>query len=165
MTHRLATFLQTYVAESVPADSVWLFPSELKKDGKPKPKSKSGNTVAIQKPLRLAAIAAGLVSAQVVRHTLRHTAATHLVQSGVDLPTVKRIDGWKTLAMVERYAHQNCEHIQAAMDKLERACRAAKSHDTITPELHPAAVMKKACYRFDSRLFKNHAGLLVVGPE
>ena len=25
--------------------------------------------------------------------------------------------------------------------------------------------MKKACYRFDSRLFKNREGLLVVGPE
>jgi DNA-directed RNA polymerase specialized sigma subunit len=37
----------------------------------------------------------------------------------VDLPTVKRISGHKTLIMVERYAHQNGEHIQAAMDKLE----------------------------------------------
>jgi len=32
---------------------------------------------------------------QVVRHTLRHTAITHLVQAGVDLPTVKRISGHK----------------------------------------------------------------------
>jgi len=56
---------------------------------------------------------------QVVRHTLRHTAITHLVQAGVDLPTVKRISGHKTLIMVERYAHQNGEHIGAAMDKLE----------------------------------------------
>jgi len=56
---------------------------------------------------------------QVVRHTLRHTAITHLVQAGVDLPTVKRISGHKTLAMVERYAHANGAHIQLAMDKLE----------------------------------------------
>jgi site-specific recombinase XerD len=55
----------------------------------------------------------------VVRHTLRHTAITHLVQAGVDLPTVKRISGHKTLLMVERYAHQNGTHIQAAMDALE----------------------------------------------
>ena len=32
---------------------------------------------------------AGLDPTQVVRHTLRHTAITHLVQAGVDLPTVK----------------------------------------------------------------------------
>ncbi len=50
---------------------------------------------------------------------LSHTAITHLVQAGVDLPTVKRISGHKTLAMVERYAHQNGEHISLAMDKLE----------------------------------------------
>jgi hypothetical protein len=42
------------------------------------------------------------------------------VQAGIDLPTVKRISGHKTLQMVERYSHQNGEHIQAAMDKLER---------------------------------------------
>ena len=64
--------------------------------------------------------AAGLDPDEVVRHTLRHTAITHLVQSGVDLPTVMRISGHKTLIMVARYAHQNGAHIQAAMDKLEK---------------------------------------------
>jgi len=51
--------------------------------------------------------------------TVRHTAIIHLVQAGVDLPTVKRISGHKTLAMVERCAHQNGSHIEAAMDKLQ----------------------------------------------
>jgi integrase len=60
----------------------------------------------------------GLDVKQVVRHTLRHTAITHLVQAGVDLPTVKRISGHKNLSMVERYSHQNGAHIQSAMDKL-----------------------------------------------
>ncbi len=55
---------------------------------------------------------------QVVRHTLRHTAITHLVQAGVDLPTGKRISGHKTMAMVERYAHQSGSHIAEAMAKL-----------------------------------------------
>ena len=45
--------------------------------------------------------------------------ATHWHGAGVDLPTVKRISGHKTLAMVERYSHQNGTHIQAAMDKLQ----------------------------------------------
>jgi integrase len=53
------------------------------------------------------------------QYTLRHTAITHLVQAGVDLPTVKRISGHKTLSMVERYAHQNGAHMHVAMDKLE----------------------------------------------
>jgi site-specific recombinase XerD len=61
----------------------------------------------------------GLCPREVVPHTLRHTAITHLVQAGVDLPTVKRISGPKTLIMVERYAHQNGAQIHAAMDRLE----------------------------------------------
>ena len=73
-----------------------------------------------------------------MRRTLRHTAITYLVQAGVDLPTVKRISGHKTLAMVERYSHQNGEHIQSAMDKLEDRIHAQKGSfsDTITQELH-----------------------------
>ena len=63
-------------------------------------------------------LAAGLDVTQVIRHTLRHTAITHLVQAGVDLPTVKRISGHKNLSMVERYSHQNGSHIQSAMDNL-----------------------------------------------
>lgn len=70
--------------------------------------------------------AAKLDPKQVVRHTLRHTAITHLVQAGVDLPTVKRISGHKTLAMVERYSHRNGEHIRAAMNKLDRRYRDLK---------------------------------------
>ncbi|MBM3347662.1 MAG: site-specific integrase, partial [Betaproteobacteria bacterium] len=71
-------------------------------------------------------VAAGLDPKQVVRHTLRHTAITHLVQAGVDLPTVRRISGHKTLAMVERYAHQSGAHIQTAMDKLDARYRGPK---------------------------------------
>jgi integrase len=65
-----------------------------------------------------AVIAVGLDPKQVVRHTLRHTAITHLVQADVDPPTVKRISGHKTMAMVERYAHQSGTHIAEAMEKL-----------------------------------------------
>ena len=79
----------------------------------------------IRKPFRRVVEAAGLDPDQVVRHTMRHTAITHLVQAGVDLPTVKRISGHKTLAMVERYAHQNGAHIESAMDKLQARLKLA----------------------------------------
>lgn len=81
--------------------------------------SHTGHAVNIEKPFRRVVEAAGLDPKVILRHTLRHTAITHLVQAGVDLPTVKRISGHKTLSMVERYSHQNGNHIQAAMDKLE----------------------------------------------
>jgi site-specific recombinase XerD len=52
---------------------------------------------------------------KVTIHILRHTAITHLVQGGIDLPTVQRVSGHKTLSMVVRYSHQNSDHIQSAM--------------------------------------------------
>ncbi|MSN27179.1 MAG: tyrosine-type recombinase/integrase [Geobacter sp.] len=81
-------------------------------------KSLTGHTVNIKVAFRRV-VADAELSADVCRHTLRHTAITHLVQAGVDLPTVGRISGHKTLAMVARYAHANGEHIQSATDKLE----------------------------------------------
>ncbi len=88
--------------------------------------TRTGHVVNIEKPWKRIVKAAELDPEQIVRHTLRHTAITHLVQAGVDLPTVKRISGHKTLAMVERYSHQNGEHIRAAMDKLDRRYRKLK---------------------------------------
>ncbi|MCC2683018.1 MAG: Integrase family protein, partial [Nitrosospira multiformis] len=109
ITQQLAEFLEGYMA-GLQKGTPWLFPS---------PSAKKGHTIDIRKPFRRVVSAAGMDPDEVVRHTLRHTAITHLVQAGVDLPTVKRISGHKTLIMVERYAHQNGEHIKTAMDKLE----------------------------------------------
>lgn len=109
ITSQLAEFLTSHVAALQPG-TPWLFPSMGARDG---------HTVDIRKAFRRVVERAGLDPDQVVRHTLRHTAITHLVQAGVDLPTIKRISGHKTLAMVEKYAHANGEHIRAAMDKLE----------------------------------------------
>ncbi len=111
--------LAAYLAElrAMAPESPWVFPAD----------SASGHRVAIEKPFRRVIEAAGLNSKEVTRHALRHTAITHLVQSGVDLPTVQRISGHKTLAMVGRYSHQNGAHLQTAMDRLQCA---------ITQELH-----------------------------
>jgi site-specific recombinase XerD len=81
--------------------------------------AKEGHTMDIRKPFRRVVSAAGLNPDEIVRHTLRHIAVTHLVQVDVGFSVEKRISGHKALIMVERYAHQNGEHIKAAMDKLE----------------------------------------------
>lgn len=113
ITNHLANFLREQLRVTKP-NQKWLFLS---------PKSSAGHTTNIEKPFRRVVKEAGMDPKQVVRHTLRHTAITHLVQAGVDLPTVKRISGHKTLQMVERYSHQNGAHIQAAMDKLDQRYR------------------------------------------
>lgn len=109
ITKRLAEFLKEYLDTAEPGQK-WLFPSYS---------SRTGHTVSIEKPFRRVVKAAGLDEKEVVRHTLRHTAITHLVQAGVDLPTVQRISGHKSFDMVVRYSHQNGKHINSAMDKLE----------------------------------------------
>lgn len=95
ITEYLALILKGYV-KAGDEEQKWLFPST---------RSASGYTMNIEKSFRRVVAAAGLDLRQVVRHTLRHTAITHLVQAGVDLPTVQRISGHKTLQMVVRYSH------------------------------------------------------------
>jgi integrase len=38
-------------------------------------------------------------------HDTRHTFASRLAMEGVDLLAIKVLGGWKTLSMVQRYAH------------------------------------------------------------
>jgi len=106
----LAEFLKAHIRQ-LPEDTPWLFPS---------PMGKKKHLVEIGDAFRRCAIAAGLNPKQVTPHVLRHTAISHLVMAGVDLPTVGRISGHKTLAMVQKYSHRNGEHIQAALSKLEQ---------------------------------------------
>ena len=117
ITPDLIEFLNMYM-QALPPGTPWLFPS---------PAAAGGYTVDIRKPFVRVVVAAGLDPNQVTRHTLRHTAITHLVQAGVDLPTAKRISGHKTMAMVERYAHQSGRHIAEAMEKLDQRYRYGKS--------------------------------------
>ena len=64
---------------------------------------------------------------RVTWHTLRHTFASRLVQSGVGLLTVKELLGHSTLAMVMRYAHLADENLKAAVDTLTADPRLQKS--------------------------------------
>ncbi|WP_417210084.1 tyrosine-type recombinase/integrase [Antarctobacter sp.] len=109
ITRELAEYLERRM-DMLPPGCDWMFPS---------PGSATGHVHTIRKAFRRSAERAGLDPDQITPHTLRHTAVTHLVQAGVDLPTVQRISGHKTLSMVARYAHQSGSHIEAAMDRLE----------------------------------------------
>ncbi len=110
----------------------WIFPSLHKDSG-------TGHRARMDGPFRDAVKRAGLDSALVTPHVMRHTAITKLVQAGVDLPTVRRISGHKTLAMVMRYSHVHGQHIDRAIRAIGRTVKAPsanKTGDTVTPELH-----------------------------
>ena len=52
-------------------------------------------------------------------HTLRHTAASWMVQQGVDLYGVGQILGHKTPRMTQRYAHLSPDYMASAVSKLD----------------------------------------------
>jgi integrase len=54
-------------------------------------------------------------------HDLRHTFATWHRQAGTPTHELQRLGGWKTLSMVERYAHVAPEGLQAAANRLDNA--------------------------------------------
>jgi integrase len=54
----------------------------------------------------------------VTPHALRHTFASRLAMAGVDLRTIQELGGWKTLAMVQRYAHPTKSHTAQALERL-----------------------------------------------
>lgn len=52
-------------------------------------------------------------------HTLRHTFASHMVMSGVDLPTVQKLLGHKDINTTMIYSHLAPDHLKHALKKLE----------------------------------------------
>ncbi len=111
----------------------WIFPS-------PRPiTSTTGHRHRMGKPFRRAVIRAKLNPRQVTPHVMRHTAITNLVQAGIDLPTIQRISGHRTLKMVLRYAHVHGRHIDQAIQAIGRGLpepMANETPDTVTLKLH-----------------------------
>lgn len=113
----------------------WIFPSLHKDSG-------TGHRARMDNAFRDAVIRAGLDPDLVTPHVMRHTAITNLVQAGVDLPTIQKISGHKTLAMVLRYAHVHDQHIDKAIVVIGRTLperstnkRAARLHRNYTRRL------------------------------
>lgn len=53
-------------------------------------------------------------------HDLRHTFASHLIMSGANIRTVQTLLGHRDLRMTMRYSHLSPEHLQDAVNKLDR---------------------------------------------
>jgi integrase len=70
----------------------------------------------VKNGFRAAAKSAGIRGVRF--HDLRHTAATKMIEAGVDLVTVSRILGHASIQMTMRYAHPTPENMQRAVDKL-----------------------------------------------
>ncbi len=104
----------------------WIFPAQRRD-------SKHPHRRDLRETFARCVTRAGLDPTQCTPHVMRHTAITRLVKARVDLPTIKRISGHKTTAMVEHYTHIHGAHIDEAVSALDTA-----TSGTITPELHTA---------------------------
>lgn len=106
----------------------WVFPSKVRK-------AKSRHRVCFAASFRRAAIAAGLDAKAVTPHVMRHTAVTRLVRAGADIPTIMKISGHKTVAMVLRYTHVDAAHIDAAAAALDMGFPDATHPEVTTPPM------------------------------
>ena len=52
-------------------------------------------------------------------HDLRHTWASWHVQNGTPLMVLKELGGWRTIEMVQKYAHLNATHLQQHISSVE----------------------------------------------
>ena len=65
-------------------------------------------------------------------HSLRHTAASFLIQSGVDLYIVKEILGHGSIALTERYSHLADSALKEAAQKMPSLTTRAQAGKVVT---------------------------------
>ena len=109
----------------------WLFPSPGRGD---KRQSAARAEVAsaplsissVQDAMRRARVAAGIIKKDVSVHTLRHSYATHLLEAGVNLPTIQKYLGHAQIQTTLVYVHLThcgqedaCARIHALMGDLQ----------------------------------------------
>jgi integrase/recombinase XerD len=71
---------------------------------------------SIRQRLHRAAAAAGLAR-RITPHMLRHTAATLLIETGVDIRIVQRLLGHSSIATTEIYTHVSDEALRASLER------------------------------------------------
>lgn len=113
----------------------WIFPSNRKS-------TKTGHCRDMRDPFARSVQRAGLDPKRCTPHIMRHTAITALVMAKTDIPTIQKISGHKTAAMVLRYVHIFGNHVHDAISAIDLAVP-----DVITPKLHTTATANQVAIK------------------
>lgn len=109
MSIQFKTLLKSYVHAYMPA--FWIFEGQ---DEKSKYSERS-----VQAVVKVAARKAG-IKQRVTPHTLRHCYATHLLDSGTQLPYIKELLGHKDIKTTMIYTHVTTASIENVISPLDR---------------------------------------------
>lgn len=88
---------------------------------------------AIEERVRLWALRQGL-DQSVHPHMLRHSFASHLLESSADLRAVQELLGHRSLATTQIYTHLNFQYLAGVYDKAHPRARRSKGGDTTAPD-------------------------------
>ena len=115
LTPKLLEALRAYWRACKVKPKVYLFPARFKTTEEERPVSDKAVWHACVESARRAGL-----SKRMGPHTLRHTFATHLIESGTDLPTLQLLMGHQKLQDTTLYVHLSRRHLHAAVNPLER---------------------------------------------
>lgn len=115
LTPKLLEALRAYWRACKVKPKVYLFPTRFQKTEEERPITDKAVWHACVESARLAGLTKRLGP-----HTLRHTFATHLIESGTDLPTLQLLMGHQKLQDTTLYVHLSRRHLHAAFNPLER---------------------------------------------
>lgn len=103
--------LRSYWASERPAPP-YLFTNKLSKQGRPVHPEK------VQQAVRKAALAAG-IDVRVTPHVLRHSFATHLLESGIELTVIQHLLGHQRLHTTTRYVQVSTRMFKSVKSPLD----------------------------------------------
>jgi len=108
LSEEISRLLKEYIRAYEPKE--WLFAGQMK--GEPYSNS------SLQKVFRRAKEKAG-ISKRVTFHSLRHSYATHLLETGTDLRLIKELLGHKDIKTTLRYTHVSKRNLMSVRSPLD----------------------------------------------
>jgi integrase/recombinase XerD len=114
LSPRLLEELRDYWRRVQPKTKTYLFPSKDPHQKRDAPMQAKSVFDAVRQAARRAGI-----EKRVHPHTLRHSFATHLLESGTDLRTIQLLLGHADLETTSRYLHLSERHLKAALSPLD----------------------------------------------